>query len=226
MDESEKIIASWKVNADAWIGTIENGELESRTLVTNKAIIDAILSYQPSSVLDIGCGEGWLTRTLHSNGIRAFGVDVVPELIAHAKAAGGDHFFVTSYGDLAAGNHQLPTPFDAVVINFALIDKEDTEAMIGSLTNLLTARGQLFVQTLHPFAVTGTDSRYETGWREGSWDGMKREFQLAYRWYFRTMENWLQLFMRAGFQLIDLKEPAHSIHGRPLSVIFILRTNP
>jgi len=58
----KKIIASWHQNAKAWIQAITNDEIASRTLITNQAIIDTILQTEPKTLLDIGCGEGWLAR--------------------------------------------------------------------------------------------------------------------------------------------------------------------
>ncbi len=48
-----------------WINIIDNNGIESRRLVTNKAIIDAVCKYNPFSVLDIGCGEGWLAKRIN-----------------------------------------------------------------------------------------------------------------------------------------------------------------
>ena len=58
----EKIIDSWEKNASQWSAAVREGHIESRKLITDKAIVEAVLSYSPESVLDIGCGEGWLIR--------------------------------------------------------------------------------------------------------------------------------------------------------------------
>ena len=39
---------------------------------------------RPSTVLDIGCGEGWLCRALADKGMKVWGVDAIPELITAA----------------------------------------------------------------------------------------------------------------------------------------------
>ena len=85
MDKEQYIIQSWQANAGNWIRLIESGGIESRKLVTNKAIVNAIIIANPSSVFDIGCGEGWLAKELFDRGIAVSGVDIVPELVAKAK---------------------------------------------------------------------------------------------------------------------------------------------
>ncbi|MGA9855813.1 MAG: hypothetical protein WBR29_11105 [Gammaproteobacteria bacterium] len=71
------IIDSWFKNASPWTAAVREGQIESRKLVTNRVIIDAILSRAPQFVLDIGCGEGWLARKLVSHSIRVEGVDAL-----------------------------------------------------------------------------------------------------------------------------------------------------
>jgi 2-polyprenyl-3-methyl-5-hydroxy-6-metoxy-1,4-benzoquinol methylase len=220
MDYSAKIIESWNVNAEKWITTIDNEELESRKLVTNKAILNTIIEYHPASIIDIGCGEGWLTRELQKQGLFVFGIDGVDSLIKNAINKGGEHYAVCSYKDLVDGKLPGKNSFNAAVINFALIDKEETERLIDYLTDILKYNGFLFIQTLHPLTV---DGEYKTGWKEGSWNGMKQNFILPYQWYFRTLEDWSRLFSESGFYVEALKEPLHPVTQKPASLIFILK---
>jgi len=220
MDYSAKIIESWNVNAEKWITTINNEEIESRKLVTNKAIIDAVMEYHPESIIDIGCGEGWLTRELQKKGLDVFGIDGVEVLIKNAIDKGGEHYAVCGYKDVVAGKLPVKKLFNAAVINFALIDKEEAEELINFLPAILQQNGLLFIQTLHPLFVEGD---YVTGWKEGSWNGMKQNFTMPYNWFFRTIEDWIRLFSGAGFYLEILKEPIHPLTLKPASVIFILR---
>ncbi len=222
MPVSQQIQESWKANADNWIATIDNDDLESRTLVTNGAIVDTVCSYAVKKVLDIGCGEGWLTRALRARGKHSYGIDAVPALINNAIAKDGNFYETVTYRELANGIALAPQPFDAAVINFALLDKEDTDALINALPNFLTSKGLLFIQTLHPLSAAATGD-YATGWKPGSWNGMKRNFEQPYPWWFRTLEDWLLLFS-TKFQLIAIKEPVHPVTKQPLSIIFILQT--
>jgi len=212
------IVNSWRKNASPWTDAVRGNQIESRTLVTNQAIIEAVLSRAPRTVLDIGCGEGWLIRSLAELGILATGVDVVPELIEQATRAGGGEFRVASYEQIAAG--ELDIKVDVVVANFSLIGKESVEGVVRRAPQLLTDGGALVIQTLHP-VVAGAGLPYEDGWRSGSWAGFSDEFSDPAPWYFRTLESWKSLLRDAGFQTIDVREPIHPGTGQPASVIFI-----
>ena len=219
MDREQNIIQSWHANADKWIRLIDSNGIESRKLVTNKAILDAILSKKPSSVLDIGCGEGWLVKELHDHGIAVGGMDVIPGLIKKAKEKVAGEFHVASYEDVASNNITFSNPFDAIVINFALLGKESTENLLSSLPRYLPEKGKLFIQTLHPYDRKQLND-YSTGWKQGSWDGLGDHFTDAYAWYFRTLEDWLLLLDRSGFSKVLMTETIHPHTGQLVSIIF------
>jgi len=219
MTNEQKIINSWQVNAANWIDIIANNGIESRKLVTNKAIVDVVCKSDPLNVLDIGCGEGWLSKELSEKGIEITGADVIPELIEKAKERVNGDFFVASYENIYEGSISFAKKFDAIVINFALIGKESTDNLLPSLSKHLTPSGKLFIQTLHPHSRKALND-YESGWKEGSWDGLGGQFSLPYQWYFRTMEDWMQLLSVSGFTKVDTLEVLHPHSGKPLSVIF------
>jgi 2-polyprenyl-3-methyl-5-hydroxy-6-metoxy-1,4-benzoquinol methylase len=212
------IVDSWRKNASPWTDAVRGNQIESRTLVTNRAIIEAVLSRRPRTVLDIGCGEGWLVRSLAEHGVRATGVDVVPELIDQATSVGGGDFRVASYEQIAAG--QLDIKVDVIVANFSLIGKESVEGVVRRAPQLLTDGGALVIQTLHP-VVAGAGLPYEDGWRNGSWAGFSEEFSDPAPWYFRTLESWESLLTDAGFISIETREPIQPATALPASVIFI-----
>ena len=214
----ERIIDSWHKNASPWTSAVRGNQIESRKLVTNEAIIDAVLSRSPRSALDLGCGEGWLVRALAGRGITATGVDVVPALIDEARRAGGGEFRVASYESIAAG--ELRMTVDVVIANFSLIGKESVANVLRAVPALLEPHGALIIQTLHPVVATG-GLPYEDGWREGSWSGFSDEFSDPAPWYFRTIDSWKTLLSESGFRLIEMREPMHPATGKPASVIFI-----
>lgn len=214
------ILESWYANAQNWISAVENNEIESRNVATNQAIIASILSYQPKKVLDMGCGEGWLCRALAAQDILSVGTDAVPDLVAYANQKGVAIYYTADYQSLKNGFQIPEAPFDLVSINFALLDHHDTEAAIEALSHYLIEGGKVVIQTLHPFADMEDD--YVSGWRTGSWNGLKREFVKPYAWYFRTLSDWTNLFHEHGFKILKIKEPLHPKTQKPLSIVFEL----
>jgi 2-polyprenyl-3-methyl-5-hydroxy-6-metoxy-1,4-benzoquinol methylase len=214
-----KIIESWHANAAPWTSAVRAQRIESRKLVTDQAIIDAVMSRSPASVLDLGCGEGWLVRALAERGVaRVIGVDVVPALVEQAKAAGGGEFRVASYEGIARG--ELEVTVDVAVANFALIGKDAVDALIHASPRLLRPGGALVIQTLHPVIATG-DLPYKEGWRSGSWAGFSDDFTDPAPWYFRTLGSWVELIASSGLTLVEMREPIHPATGKPASVVFV-----
>ncbi len=213
-----KILESWNKNATSWTSAVREGQIESRQLITNQAIIEAILSRSPSTVLDVGCGEGWLARALAAQNIHVVGVDAVPSLITQAQAAGGSDFRRIAYEEITANTLQIAV--DIVVCNFSLFGQESVESLFKAIQELLNSPGFFIVQTLHPMIACG-DFSYQEGWREGSWAGFSSDFIDPAPWYFRTLESWVTLFLKNGFRLLEVREPIHPNTLKPISVIFI-----
>lgn len=215
----ERLVRSWFENAEAWTRAVRDGLIESRRLATDQAVVEALMASAPARVLDLGCGEGWLCRTLSARGVEAVGVDVSLPLVQAARAAGGGRFEQVAYEDLAAASASLGR-FDAVACNFALLD-EDLVPLLRALHGLLQPGGRLVIQTVHPWGACG-DEPYRDGWRLETFEGFGAEvFPEAMPWYFRTLASWQAAIAAAGFTLDVLREPSHPETGRPLSLLML-----
>ena len=214
----QKIIDSWKKNVKPWVSAVREGEILSRTLVTNQVIIDAVLETKPTSVLDVGCGEGWLPRELAKSGIYTLGIDIVPELIAAAEKEDGGSFRVLSLAEVSYKT--LNEKFDMIVCNFSLLGNESVTHLFTQAASLLNSGGCFIIQTIHPVAGCG-DKKYEDGWREGTWEGFSHQFSDPPPWYFRTLETWRSLFVTNGFRISTILEPLNSDTKLHASVVFI-----
>lgn len=215
----ERIIRSWHLNAEPWADAVRSRRISSRTLVTDQAIIDAVNSVAPRRVLDVGCGEGWLSRALSRSGVQVVGIDVVPALVAEAARSGGGDFRVHAYEDLAARRLDAGI-FDAVVCNFSLLGRESVETLIAATNHYLRPGGAVIIQTLHPVVACGS-LPYEDGWRDGSWIGFGAEFRDPPPWYFRTLESWHAMLRRCRWEVVEFREPTGLRASAPASVIFV-----
>lgn len=215
-----RILDAWHTNATPWTNAVRGRQIESRRLVTDQAIVDAVLARAPRTLLDIGCGEGWLAHRLGEAGIAVTGVDAVPALVEQARTSTAGEFQVMTYEVLAAGG--LSKRFDALACNFSLLGDASVEGLFASFARLLRADGCVLIQTLHPLEACG-EAAYRDGWREGSWAGLGDGFGEPAPWYFRTLESWIALFAKHRLALIELREPLHPQTLKPASVIFVAR---
>jgi 2-polyprenyl-3-methyl-5-hydroxy-6-metoxy-1,4-benzoquinol methylase len=220
LDEAEEdIIRSWHINAQPWTKALQFQQIASRRLVTDRAIVDAVLGIAPRTVLDIGCGEGWLARALARSGVEVLGIDVVPALIAEARRLGPGAFEVHSYADVAAKSLDRGS-FDVAVCNFSLLGQESVESLLGAVGSYLNPGGRFILQTLHPVAACG-DRPYRDGWRPGSWAGFGADFSDPAPWFFRTLASWYAMLLRCGFEVVECREPTGRDGTAPSSLLFI-----
>lgn len=213
-----EILRAWEGNAEPWTRAVRDGCIESRQLVTDGAIVDAILARSPRTLLDVGCGEGWLARELAGRGIGVTAVDAVPALVNAARQLGGGDFRVARYDQLA--DCLAGVRFDAVVCNFSLLGEQSVAAVFRAVPALLSDNGVFIIQTLHPLFAAGQGA-YRDGWRQGSWAGIDGDFRAPAPWYFRTLESWRALFPAFELVLEEILEPRHPRSGQPVSVIFV-----
>jgi SAM-dependent methyltransferase len=104
------------------------------------------------STLDLGCGEGRLSRDLNALGHRMVAVDASPTMVAAAREA--DPELDVRVADAA----ELPfedAAFDLVVAFMSLQDVDDLEGAIREAARVLEREGSLCLAVVHPFNSAG-----------------------------------------------------------------------
>ncbi|TXI86832.1 MAG: methyltransferase domain-containing protein [Cupriavidus sp.] len=213
-DENKELIESWNDNASAWTQVVREGKIESRKLVTDAAIIEAIRSVNPGKVLDLGCGEGWLCRRLRALGIATVGIDVSLPLIEAAKAVDDGTYLQRSYAEFCDEPKAFGY-FDAVVANFSVLG-DDLSQILSASRQALHPGGSIIVQTLHPGNIEQSD-----GWRVESFASFHGQFPKAMPWYFRSLASWQKCLEAAGLRIREIREPVHPNTGAPASLLLI-----
>ena len=213
-----QIQQSWCDNADAWSNAVRGNHIHSRVQLTNQAIIDAVLATQPASVLDLGCGEGWLSRALAETGCSVTGTDATLRLIELAQQKGGADYIHCDYQQLIARLQNQR--FDCIVFNFSLFGEQSVERLLSELHSYLNPGGRLIIQTLHPITACGGHP-YQDGWRDGSWDGCGENFSNPFPWFFRTQASWINTLIQQGWMLQNIQEPILTGQNHPASLILV-----
>lgn len=219
MDTDSQISQSWIDNADAWVDAVREGRIPSRRAGTDAAVIAAVQETHPATVLDAGCGEGWLARALAAHGIRVVAFDGSDALIQRATELGGADFLHLGYEEFIAHPQRAGSSFDVVVFNFSLF-ADDIVPVLRAARAVVRDGGRLIIQTVHPFNDSQADP-YVDGWRVETFATMSDAFQTPMPWYFRTMESWVRSVREAGFTLEALREPVNPDTGKPLSLLLI-----
>ena len=216
MDRAEVLARSWTSNADVWAKAVRSHAIESRRLVTDDAVVAAVLDCGGTRVLDVGCGEGWLARRLSAEGREVVGFDGSRRLVELAIEGGGGTFELLDYDAFAADPTRLGRDFDVAVANFSLLGQPLAE-LLRALRRVVAPRGRLVIQTVHPAGVGAADD----GWREEHYEPLAPLAFEPMPWFFRTRASWVRELSAAGWRLAAAREPTSPATGAPASLILI-----
>lgn len=217
MTHADDLEQSWIANATNWTRAVRERLIPSRKAGTDAAIVDAIVARRPRRVLDVGCGEGWLTRRLRMlTGCETAGIDFSPNLIRDAfDADPTGRYLVLSYADLIAGRHDL-CGFDVVAFNYALFE-ENLAPLLAAARGLLAPGGAIVIQTLHPDAFPAAGD----GWRTEDFAAFENKTWTPMPWYYRSLASWRATIAQAGLAVTETREPKAQPDGPPLSLLMI-----
>jgi len=218
MTHSDDFEQSWIANAANWTRAVREGLIPSRKAGTDAAIVNAIVARRPQRLLDVGCGEGWLTRRLRLlTGCETTGIDFSRDLIGDAAETDPTgRYLVLRYADLIAGHHELGSDFDVIAFNYALFE-EDIVPLLSAARKLLAPDGAIVIQTLHPGAFAGNGE----GWRTEDFAAFQSRDWTPMPWYFRSAESWHTAIAQAEFAIVDTQTPKMQSDGPPLSLLMI-----
>lgn len=152
-------------------------------------LIDADIG---SSVLDLGCGNGALTKTLQEKGYAVKGLDASNELLNVARKNYPSIEFVQ--GDAAA--FTLSEPVDVVFSNavFHWINRERQQSMLKCVHNALKRNGQFVFE----FGGYGNNKRIHRALAT-----VFSEYGYCYEmpFYFPTISEYTSLLENTGFRV-------------------------
>jgi 2-polyprenyl-3-methyl-5-hydroxy-6-metoxy-1,4-benzoquinol methylase len=205
----------WEQNADQWNQVTEAGQFKGRK-VTNAAIVNEIRRRKIRTLLDVGCGEGWIAGALDLREIDYLGIDGAKTFIQIAQSKHKAAFENVNYKELVSQSWNPGKKFDGILFNFSLMDEEVSDLLRAAVL-LLKPGGVLLIQTLHPcFALCD----YRNGWNTEDFKTSGIEFSGKISWYGRTLATWIQLFENIGLKIKEVVEPLYE--GKPASIIFVL----
>jgi SAM-dependent methyltransferase len=167
--------------------------------------------------LEVGCGEGRVTRDLSRRGHSVVAIDPVAALIRLARDAdaGNDYLRCDSAAlPFADGS------FDLAVFYNSLMDLDDMEGSLLEAARVLRPDGKLCACVTHPIADAGQFESRDAGAPfaiKGSYLGPRRWLELAvvhrdgltmdFSGWAYPLETYFRAMERAGFMVQALREP-------------------
>ncbi|HET9674450.1 MAG TPA: class I SAM-dependent methyltransferase [Gaiellaceae bacterium] len=164
--------------------------------------------------LDVGCGEGRVTRDLRARGYDVVGLDASPTLLEAARTDDSVSEYVLGRAEA------LPFPdasFELVVAYNSLMDVDEMPAAVAEIGRVLVDGGTLVACITHPMIDSGRWVDDETFVIDQPYLGQKRyegEFRrpdlppFTFRGWVYPLESYSRALETSGMALEALREPA------------------
>jgi SAM-dependent methyltransferase len=203
----------WARVASAWIAWARSPNHDV-FWAYRKSLVDFI-GPGDGKALDVGCGEGRVSRELKALGYQVTASDVVAEMIEAAVTATSAHHYAVA--DAAA----LPFSdgsFDLVVAYNMLMDVEDVLGTLKEIRRVMRSNGELVVSLVHPFRDRGDFASAEPDAPfivRGSYFGRQRfegseqrsGLRMNFAGWSQPLEAYAAALEEAGLAITSLREP-------------------
>ncbi len=222
--------SAWDQAAELWSDFVESGLDYYRIDFHGPALLNACGLVEGLRVLDLGCGQGYFTRLLAESGARAIGVDLSKKLVVRAieheaRLGLGSEFYALDATEVTS--LWPPDHFDLATACVSLQDMADADASARATARVLKDGGRFVFSIPHPVTCSPDrewahddsgmkgalkiDRYFDSGPRLLRWamPRLKQPWETPY-WH-RTIEQWSDILLKAGFLIRRLHEPRPSV---------------
>ena len=203
-----------------------DSRIRDSALLSNPAteiLCDLVGDISGQELLDLGCGQGVLTRQLAERGASVTGIDLSEKMLEITRRyEAAEPVSIRYRCDDAQTLATVPdAAFDGVLCCMALMDIPDLDATLQSVARVLRPGGWFAFVVTHPCfqmpppAAADAERRYfdEGFWRSDNPDGVRGKVGA----YHRTLATYLNSLAAAGLRLEKVAEPCPD--GRDLPAL-------
>jgi len=139
----------------------DTGDLWHRALI-DPELLRVMGDTRNQDVLDLGCGNGYLSRRLARNDARVTAVDSSERMIENAKKHDPNNLLGIKYILSSASKLDLipSQSFDIVFANMSLMDIEDADGAISEVSRVVRTGGRFVSSISHPCFDNGSNSSW------------------------------------------------------------------
>jgi ubiquinone/menaquinone biosynthesis C-methylase UbiE len=139
----------------------DSGDLWHRALI-DPTLLKVVGKCRGKEVMDLGCGNGYLSRRLARGGAKVTAVDWSPQMIMNARAHDPKGSLGIRYVRSDAGKlNGIPNArFDLVFANMSLDDIKDAEDAVREVSRILRQGGRFVASISHPCFEVGSTSMW------------------------------------------------------------------
>ena len=168
MKSDDTVKRQWNEAAKSFIEFVRSGKNYYAEYLNGPALKQMVGNVKGKQVLDIGCGEGFLSRHFAKMGAKVTAIDISEALIEAAKEEEQRNPLGIRYiaADAANLNMLEDEIFDVASCHMAIGDIADYEAAIGEVSRVLKRGGRFIIVMVHPcfFSNRTIDGRMVSGW--------------------------------------------------------------
>jgi SAM-dependent methyltransferase len=212
---------AWERNAPDWVRWAREPDHDSYWRFHRDPFLELIPPPRRLT-LDIGCGEGRLTRDLAERGHNVVGIDVSPTMIQAARAGNPELEFVEA--DAAKLPFDDGTA-DLAIAFMSLMDIDDMQGAVREAARVLEPGGRLVAAVVHPInSGHAVDREHPDGRlvmaedyfdRRRYRDEIEREgLRMTFESVHWTLQDYFDAVFAAGLTVEALREVAAPSHPR------------
>jgi ubiquinone/menaquinone biosynthesis C-methylase UbiE len=224
MNEERDVIKSWDDKSIEWDCAVGNEGDNNRIYNSDPVLWELLGDVNGKTVLDAGCGNGYLSIKMAKAGAKVTGIDVSENMILFSKEKARKEnekseleidFYCDSCSELKT---QKDDYFDVVVSNYVLMDVSDVANAISSFYRVLKKKGECINIFSHPcFGTPVLPERIDENtvkfvWTFSYFDRRKFRqewgpFKTEFISFHRPLSFYYKTFKDAGFNITDFREP-------------------